>query len=87
MKRKDILTLIISIVIIALSLYFALRNISPSSNTSTSTNTEDTKTTKGEKTEWQIDDAFYKEEISNLNNYGESGMEGIGRENPFGPIN
>jgi len=87
MKKKDIITLIISIIIISITLYFMLKMIFPASSTSTTSSNANEAGVEVEKSEWQIDDTFYEEEISDLNNYGEAGMDNIGREDPFGSIN
>ncbi len=87
MKSKDILTLVISGVIIVGCLILAAVVFFPSSKAKNSTS--NSQTTSSNNTEITIDREKSKEvldQINSLKKYGETTLDNIGRVNPFAPI-
>jgi hypothetical protein len=85
MKKKDIISLIICLIIIVVAIYFGLKmmGIGPKSTPKTASTTTKTQ----EKTFTGNIDQETLDNISKLNDYGEASLDGIGRVNPFAPLN
>ena len=85
MKKKDILVLLIAIVMIGGSGFAIYKMLAPAqaateieAGTNTTNNTTTTIT-------GNIDEDAI-EEVVNRTDYGEAALDGIGRTNPFGPL-
>lgn len=77
MKTKDIITLVVATLIIAVSVFFIVRLLSPSTNV----NTAGTKSTVVPVPE-QIDDSAFKS-VSDLKDYGKPALSGLGKSDLF----
>jgi len=85
MKRKDIISLVISITVIGIAVYFGLQMMGigpkPAPKTASTTTATNEKTFTG-----NIDQATLNN-INKFNDYGEASLDNIGRVNPFAPLN
>jgi len=83
-KAKDIITVTVCILIIAVSVYF-LYNFLTAGNSSSAKKEEDSKKTFITLPE-TIDEKSY-EKVNGLIDYGKPNLDNIGRSDPFAPIN
>lgn len=85
MNKKDIITVIIAGSVLVLSIFFIMSLLSPKTNIN-----QNQQGPKKERTEISGDINEYErslQDIKNLKDYGEGDLAGIGRVNPFGPLN
>lgn len=86
MKKKDILVLLIALVMIGGSGFAIYKMLAPaSSSTETGTNTNTDANGNTDTITGNIDDTAI-EEVVTRTDYGEAALDGIGRTNPFGPL-
>jgi len=85
MKKKDIISMVVSLIVIVVAVYFGLQmmGIGPKKapkkvQTTAATN---------EKTFTGNIDQTTLDSINKLNDYGEATLDNIGRVNPFAPVN
>lgn len=84
MKKKDVITLAISIIVFITTGYFGYRMLFPPKPNSQATN-QGFVIEEKQKFTGEIDDDTLNE-VKKLRDYGEGTLENIGRTNPFGPI-
>jgi predicted metalloprotease len=84
MKKKDIISIVVSLIIIVVALYFGLQimGVFPkkTQKTAATNNTEKEKTFSGNIDQETLDN------INKLTDYGEANLDNIGRKDPFAPI-
>ena len=84
MKKKDIITLVISIGIFITTGYFGYKMLFPSKPQAQNAN-QGFVIEENQKFTGEIDDETLNE-VKKLQDYGQGTLEDIGRTNPFGPI-
>ncbi|MEI6266827.1 MAG: hypothetical protein WCP14_02980 [bacterium] len=90
MKKKDIITLAVSGVILigcavfVIMVFFPSFGLNPSATVETKTVTSQTKITEEAINSQESKDVINK--INELKKYGETDLDNIGRPNPFGPL-
>jgi hypothetical protein len=85
MKKKDIITLVISILVMGVSIFFLWGMLFPKAPATSNTNNTQQTAVKNEFTGNIDNDTL--DQIKKLNDYGEAPLDNIGRVNPFGPLN
>jgi len=86
MKKKDMITLTISIIIFVVAGYFALSMLGViGGSKATSTPQTQTQTQPQQEFTGNIDQETLQQ-VEKLNDYGEATLDNIGRANPFGPL-
>lgn len=87
MKRKDIITILVCVVIMGVAVYFGLSfmgiNLLPKKAPAPTVSEE---AQKEQQFTGNIDQDTL-DTINKFNDYGEAGLENIGRVNPFAPLN
>lgn len=85
MKKKDVISIVVSLVVIAVAVYFGLQmmGIGPKKPAPK----VESETTTPEKTFTGNIDQSTLDSINKLNDYGEATLDNIGRVNPFAPLN
>jgi hypothetical protein len=78
MKKKDILVLIVSVVIIGASVFFMLQMITPKVDESSITTESEAIPSVPE----SLDETTYKN-VEELSDYGEANLDGIGKNDLF----
>ncbi len=85
MKKKDIITIIICLVIFGGAGYFALDMLGVIGKSQSGPTVQ----TEGEVQEYEFTgeiDQETLEKVDKLNDYGEATLDNVGRANPFGPL-
>jgi uncharacterized membrane protein len=84
MKKKDIITIIVSLIVMIVALYFGLKMMGVIDSDKKEAVDVETEVDKiyvpGE-----IDEETLQE-LNKFNDYGEASLDNIGRVNPFGPL-
>lgn len=83
MKRKDIITILVAVVLIGASVFVIYRMLAPKSNSKQPVTSQEP---VGDTFTGDIDEETLKL-ISEKKDYGEATLDNIGRTNPFGPLN
>lgn len=88
MKKKDIITIIVCLVIFVVAGYFILNmlGIFGKKQTTTTTTTTTTQTQSNQQEFTGNIDNETLQKVQQLNDYGEATLDNIGRANPFGPL-
>ncbi|MCX6328226.1 MAG: hypothetical protein NTZ85_01745 [Bacteroidia bacterium] len=84
MKKKDIITIVISMIFIIGAAFFGYKLLFPKKASNTSQDQKQ-KQQQEQKFTGNIDETML-EKVNSLQDYGEASLDNIGRANPFGPL-